>query len=123
MDRGLRPPFLLSPAEPTLSRFIPLEGSNMISESPVVTVHIPPLLRRFAGGNEEVTASGDTVGEVLEAVSNEYHGFRGHVLLADGTLAPGFAVYLGPTSIRDLQGMATPVQMEELVSIVLIGDD
>ena len=94
----------------------------MISELPVVTVHIPPLLRRFAGGNEEVTASGDTVGEVLEAVSNEYHGFRGHVLLSDGTLAPGFAVYLGPTSVRDLQGMATPVQMEELVSIVLIGD-
>ena len=40
----------------------------MISELPVVTVHIPPLLRPLAGGNEEVTASGDTVGEVLEAV-------------------------------------------------------
>lgn len=93
----------------------------MISESPVVTVHIPPLLRPYAGGHEEVLASGDTVGEILEAVSHEYPGFRGHVLLADGNLAEGFTIYLGPTSVRSLQGLATPVQMEELVSIVPTG--
>ena len=94
----------------------------MISESPVVTVHIPPVLRPHAGGHEEITASGDTVGEILEAVGHEYPAFRTHVILTDGNLAPGLAVYLGPTSVRDLQGLATPVQMEELVSIVPTGD-
>ena len=94
----------------------------MLSESPVVTVHIPPVLRPYAGGHEEITASGDTVGEILEAVSHEYPTFRARVMLADGNLASGLAVYLGPTSVRDLQGMATPVQMEELVSIVQTGE-
>lgn len=94
----------------------------MISESPVVTVHIPPLLRPHVDGHDEVTASGDTVGEVLEAVGHEYPDFRSKVLLADGNLVSGFAVYLGPTSVRNLQGLATPVQMEELVSIVPTGE-
>jgi len=94
----------------------------MISESPVVTVHIPPLLRPHVEGHDEVTASGDTVGEVLEAVGHEYPGFRSKVLLDDGNLVSGLAVYLGATSVRNLQGLATPVQMEELVSIVPVGE-
>ena len=94
----------------------------MISESPVVTVHIPPLLRPCVGGHDEVTASGDTVGEVLEAVGHEYPDFRNKVLLANGSLVSGLTVYLGPTSVRKLQGLATPVQMEELVSIVPTGE-
>lgn len=92
----------------------------MISESPVVTVHIPPLLRCYVDGHDEVTASGDTVGEILEAVSHEYPDFRSKVLRSDGSLVAGLAVYLGPTSVGHLQGLATPVQMEELVSIVLM---
>jgi len=94
----------------------------MVSESPVVTVHIPPLLRPCVGGHDEVTASGDTVGEVLEAVGHEYPDFRNKVLLANGSLVAGLTVYLGPTSVRKLQGLATPVQMEELVSIVPTGE-
>lgn len=91
----------------------------MISESPVVTVHIPPLLRCHVAGHDEVTASGDTVGEVLEAVGHEYPALRSQLLGNDGKLLAGLAVYLGPTSVGSLQGLATPVQMEELVSIVL----
>jgi molybdopterin converting factor small subunit len=94
----------------------------MISESPVVTVHIPPVLRPFANGNDEVTASGDTVGEVLEAVSNEFPQLRQHVLQANGQILPGLAIYLGANSVRNLQGLATLVQMEELVSIVPTGE-
>jgi hypothetical protein len=92
----------------------------MISESPVVTVHIPPLFRCHVNGHDEVTASGDTVGEVLEAVGHEYPDIRNKLLRSDGHLLAGLAVYLGPTSVSHLQGLATPVQMEELVSIVLI---
>jgi len=42
--------------------------------------------------------------------------------LANGSLVSGLTVYLGPTSVRKLQGLATPVQMEELVSIVPTGE-
>lgn len=92
----------------------------MISESPVVTVHIPPAFRSHVAGHDEVTASGDTVAEVLEAVCHEYPEIRSNLLRNDGDLHAGVAVYLGPTSVNHLQGLETPVQMEELVSIVLI---
>ena len=94
----------------------------MLSEFPVVTVHIPPALRRYAAGHEEVMASGETVGEILAAIGREYPAFAAHLIGPDGTLVPGLAVYLGATSVRDLQGLATPVAMEELVSIVPTGE-
>jgi molybdopterin converting factor small subunit len=89
----------------------------MISESPVVTVHIPPLLRPCVGGHDEVTASGDTVGEVLEAVGHEYPDFRNKV---PGEWQPVSRPdrLSWPDQCESLQGLATPVQMEELVSIV-----
>ncbi|MDD2662545.1 MAG: MoaD/ThiS family protein [Dechloromonas sp.] len=87
-------------------------------DSPVVSVHIPPPLRMLAGGHAEITASGDTVGEILDAVANEYPAFRPVLRAADGSLAPGLAVYLGGRSVRDLQGLTTPVELEEVLSIV-----
>lgn len=87
-------------------------------DSPVVSVHIPPSLRAYVGGHDEVTASGDTVGEVLDAVGHEYPGIRPYLVSPEGGLSPGVAVYLGGNSVRDLQGLATPVDLEEVVSIV-----
>jgi hypothetical protein len=91
----------------------------MISESPVVTVHIPPPLRTYTGGYEEITASGDTVLEAIEAVCHEHPTIRPLLLAADGRLAEGVSLYLGSTSVAELQGLATPLALEELVSIVL----
>jgi len=90
-------------------------------DSPVVSVHIPQALRSFAGGHEEITASGDTVGEVLEAVGHEYPAIRSHLMPVDGGLPAGVAIYLGPRSIRDMQGLATPIELAETLSIVAVG--
>ena len=90
----------------------------MISESPVVTVHIPPELRHYAGGYEEITASGDTVGEILEAVCREHPALQSQFLAVDGAVKSGIAVYLGPSNVESLQGLATPVALEELISIM-----
>lgn len=90
----------------------------MISESPVVTVHIPPDLRPYAGGYEEITASGDTVGEILEAVCREHPALQSQFLAVDGAVKSGIAVYLGPSNVESLQGLATPVALEELISIM-----
>lgn len=91
----------------------------MISESPVVTVHIPPLLRRYTGGFEEITASGDTVLEAIEAVCHEHPAIGPLLLKADGSLAEGISLYLGATCVTELQGLVTPLILEELISIVL----
>lgn len=87
-------------------------------ESPVVSVHIPAALRPYAGGYDEITASGDTVGEVLDAVGHEYPAIRAHLIGPQGGLQPGVAVFLGGRSVGDLAGLATPIELEELISIV-----
>ena len=91
-------------------------------DSPVVSIHIPAALRAFAGGHGEITASGDTVGELLDALGHEFPEIRSRLLSEQGSLLPGFAVYLGGISVRELQGMATPIEQEELLSIVPTGD-
>lgn len=90
-------------------------------DSPVVTIHIPPALRSYAGGHDEITVSGDTVGELLEALGHEHPAIRSHLVGEDGGLRPGLAVYLGGRSVRDLQGLETPVELEEVLSIVPTG--
>ncbi|NTV69518.1 MAG: MoaD/ThiS family protein [Azonexaceae bacterium] len=91
-------------------------------DSPVVSVHIPQALRSFAGGQHEIMASGDTVGEVLEAVGHEYPAIRSHLMSSEGELQSGVAVFLGPRSIREMQGLATPIELAETLSIVPIGN-
>ena len=67
----------------------------MLSESPVVTVHVPPALRSCVRGHQEVVASGETVGEIVEAVGRVYPLFIACLANADGRLRPDIAVYLG----------------------------
>jgi molybdopterin converting factor small subunit len=90
-------------------------------DSPVVSVHIPAALRHFVGGHKEITASGDTVGDVLEAVGHEYPAIRAHLMSPDGELQAAVAVFLGPRSVREMQGLATPIELAETLTIVPIG--
>ena len=89
----------------------------LITESPVVSVHIPPALRAYADGHDEVMASGETVADVLNAVGHAYPALGSRLLCRDG----GLAVYIGGASLREREGLATPVALEEVVSIVAVG--
>ena len=92
----------------------------LMSEYPVLSVHIPPALTALTGGRDEVTASGATVGEVLQAVGRVWPAFSGRVLCGDGSLAAGLCVYRGGTPL--VQGLATPVEPEEVLSLVATGE-
>ena len=91
----------------------------MISELPVVSVHIPPSLRALAGGASEVMASGERVGEVLAAVGHQFPLWLLHVLDAEGGLQAGVVVFLGGEPVGDL---GTPVGQEESLSVQVAGD-
>lgn len=93
----------------------------LLSDYPVVSVHIPPPLRSFADGHDEVMASGETVGEVLAALGHTYPALGARVICNDGRLADGLSVYLGSASLRECEGLGTPVALEEVVSIVATG--
>lgn len=87
-------------------------------ESPVVSIHIPPHLRALVDGHEEVTASGDTVGEALHALEHAYPRLTGKIMRSNGQVEPTFDVYLGAVSIRALAGVSTAITTEEIISIV-----
>lgn len=92
----------------------------LMSEFPVVSVHIPKELRSLVAGHEEVMASGETVEDLLRAVGHAYPEFAARVLCADGSLAEGLRVSLGASS--QTTRLAAPVEMEEVLSIFATGD-
>lgn len=87
-------------------------------DAPVVSIHIPPALRAYADGKDEVTASGETVAEALHALEHSHPEMSGRILRSNGQLLPSLEVYLGATSISQLDGTATPIAGEEIISIV-----
>lgn len=87
-------------------------------DSPVVSVHIPPVLRHYTHGLDEVTVSGDTVAEALEALEHEHPGILGEVLDARGQLSPCMEVFLGGRPITQMGGLTTPIELEESIYLI-----
>jgi sulfur-carrier protein len=93
----------------------------IVIEEPVVAVHIPPPLRPYTQGRDEIMASGDTVRDVLESLEHEHPGVLSRVVSLSGGVDPGLEIWLGGTNIASLAGLATPIGLEEVVSIVSAG--
>ena len=81
-------------------------------------VRIPPVLRANAGGNKQLDLSGDTVGEVLEALVQRYPSLAGQLLTPEGELNRFVNVYLNDQDIRYLQERATPVDERDTLIIL-----
>ncbi|MGB9494134.1 MAG: hypothetical protein WCA83_04935 [Azonexus sp.] len=92
----------------------------LMSELPVVSVRIPPELRSYANGHEEVMASGETVGDILEAVAHSYPALGQQLFCRDGELAEGLCVYIGGLDLHHQSGLERPVEQEEMLSLVAI---
>ena len=62
----------------------------------MIRVFLPSGLRRLAGGNAELAASGDTVREIIADLDRQFTGLRDR--LCDGDrLKPGLSVVVGST--------------------------
>jgi len=82
------------------------------------TVRIPPVLRPRAGGESEVAAAGDTVGEVLEALAGAHPDTRDQLFGDDGELNRYVNVYLNDEDVRVLDGLETAVAESDTVVIL-----
>ncbi len=82
------------------------------------TVKIPPVLRARTGGEAEVTASGETVGEVLEALASAHPDTREQLFSEEGELNRYVNVYLNDEDVRVLDGLETPVADGDAVVIL-----
>ena len=83
-----------------------------------VTVKLPTQLRDAAGGSSAVEAGGTTVGEVLEALYAQHGELRDRLSDGDGGLRRFVNVYLKGEDIRFLEGLETPVDDGDEVTIL-----
>jgi molybdopterin converting factor small subunit len=82
------------------------------------TVKIPPVLRPRTGGESEVPAGGDTVGQVLEALAEAHPETRGQLFSDSGELNRFVNVYLNDEDVRVLDGLETSVSDSDTVVIL-----
>jgi sulfur-carrier protein len=81
------------------------------------TVKIPAPLRPLTGGKDEVSASGATVGEVIDDLERRHPGVRDR-LLDDKGVRRFVNLYVGDEDIRFLEGLDTALKGGEQISIV-----
>ena len=82
------------------------------------TVKIPPVLRASTGGEKEVSADGQNVGEVLRALAGEHPDTERQIFSAEGSLNRYVNVYLNDEDVRVLNGLETPVKEADTLVIL-----
>jgi sulfur-carrier protein len=83
-----------------------------------VTVRIPTPLRSYTQGAGEVRAAGTTVAEAMRTLGSAHDGLLERVLASDGEPRQFVNIFLGSRNVRALQGMATPLNEGDVISIV-----
>jgi sulfur-carrier protein len=84
----------------------------------MATIRIPPVLRPSVGGEREVTATGESVGDVLRALTDAHPETQGQIFGADGDLNRYVNVYLNDEDVRVLEGLETPVAERDSLVIL-----
>ena len=84
----------------------------------MATIRIPPVLRPSVGGERELTADGESVGDVLRALTDAHPETQGQIFGADGDLNRYVNVYLNDEDVRVLDGLETPVAERDSLVIL-----
>jgi molybdopterin synthase sulfur carrier subunit len=84
----------------------------------MATVKIPTPLRRFTGGQGTITVNSSDIGALIRAVDQQYPGIADKVLDGDGNVKRFINIFVNDDEIRTLQGLTTPVNESDQVSIV-----
>jgi molybdopterin converting factor small subunit len=84
----------------------------------MATIKIPPVLRPSVGGEREVTASGESVGELLRGLAEQHPSTQAQLFGADGNLNRYVNVYLNDEDVRVLGGLDTPVSEGDTLVIL-----
>jgi molybdopterin synthase sulfur carrier subunit len=79
---------------------------------------VPTQLRRLTAGASEVDVEGTTVGEAIDALEAAHPGFQAQLLDGEGGLKRFVNVYLSDEDVRYLDGLATPVNDGDTVTII-----
>ena len=83
-----------------------------------VSVRIPTILRTYTGGESEVTATGETLGAVIDDLDASYAGIKGRILDESGQLRRFVNVYVGNDDVRFLDNLETATPDGTQVSVI-----
>jgi molybdopterin synthase sulfur carrier subunit len=84
----------------------------------MATVRIPTPLRKFTDGKEEVSATGATVGEVIEDLEANFPGIKARLCDEAGAVRKFVNIYANEDDIRHLEDLKTAVKDSDEVSII-----
>ena len=82
------------------------------------TVRIPTPLRKLTNNQEEVTASGATLGSVLDELNAAFPGLGERIVDENGVIRRFVNIFVNDEDVRFLQEKETPVKEDDIVSIV-----
>jgi adenylyltransferase/sulfurtransferase len=81
-------------------------------------LRIPTPLRSYTGGLAEVAVAGATVDEAMQSLVKQFPVMRPHLYNDRGELRPFVNLFLGENNIKDLQGLATPIQDGDRIMLI-----
>jgi molybdopterin converting factor small subunit len=81
-------------------------------------VRIPPVLRPSVGGEKELSAEGESVGEILRALAASHPQTESQLFSSDGGLTRYVNVYLNDEDVRVLDGLQTAVGESDTLVIL-----
>jgi molybdopterin synthase sulfur carrier subunit len=83
-----------------------------------VKVRIPTPLRKITGGNDEVTAEGTNISEIIDDLEKNYPGLKERICEPDGALRRFVNLYLNDEDIRFKENLATELKDDDELSII-----
>jgi MoaD family protein len=83
-----------------------------------VTVKLPTILRKHAGGEAKVDAEGATLRELFTNLESSYPGITRNVLAEDGGLHRFINVYVNDEDVRYLGSLETELNEGDTVSLL-----
>lgn len=84
----------------------------------MATVNIPPTLRKYTHGEEEVSVLGTNVREILGQLESTYPGIAERIVDEQGAVRRFINVFVADEDIRYLEDLETPVGERDEISIV-----
>ena len=84
----------------------------------MATIKIPPVLRASTGGEREVSADGENVGAVLNALAEAHPETKSQLFSDDGGPNRYVNVYLNDEDVRVLDGLDTGVSDSDTIVIL-----
>ena len=82
------------------------------------TILIPTPLRSYTGNQESLELEGNTVGEVLKNLAQQYGELKKHLFDEEGKLRNFVNIYVNDEDIRYLNHEDTPIKDKDTISIV-----